>query len=398
MKYDEAETTLIESPEIPTTKVLKRPISERRMTTVDLFCGAGGFSEGFARAGYNCAYAVDFDEQAVGTFSFNHPNISAQRRDIRELSGSEILSVAGIRKGDVDVVIGGPPCQGFSLAGARLPDDPKNRLVLDYLRIVKELEPRYFVFENVSGIMSMNGGAVLQVLKNEFQSLGYDIAFGLLNSANYGVPQSRPRFIIIGSLDGRTPTLPLPTHGEAMQGNQSSFFGLKPYLTVKEALSDLPDVHQGGGAEEIEHMNIPCNDYQANRRGKRKLNMLFNHRATRHSDQITLRYSLIPPGETNASVPPELRTKKINVFRLHPDNPSRTVTCNFRTDLLHPWLPRGLTVREAARLQSFDDDYHFFGNLTRKARWVTQDDQVGNAVPPLLAETIARHLTTIDKK
>lgn len=115
MKYDEAETMLIESPAIPITKVLKRPFSERRMTTVDLFCGAGGFSEGFARAGYNCAYAVDFDEQAVGTFSFNHPSISAQRRDIRELSGSEILSVANLRKGDVDVVIGGPPLSRVQL-------------------------------------------------------------------------------------------------------------------------------------------------------------------------------------------------------------------------------------------------------------------------------------------
>jgi len=362
------------------------------MKTVDLFCGAGGFSEGFKRAGFDCAYAVDFDAQAIETFSHNHPSVASEQKDIRELSGDAIRSFAGLQKGEVDVLVGGPPCQGFSLAGTRLPDDPKNRLVLDYLRIVKELEPKFFVFENVSGIVSMSGGAVIQVLKNEFQALGYKLAFGLLNAANFGVPQARPRFIIIGRLDGKEPTLPVPTHREVKVDGQETLWDMRSMVSVSEAFSDLPEVLQGEGTEEALHVNGANNEYQKHRRGLRKIGFVYNHRATRHSEAITSRYSMIQPGQTNASLPLELRTKKTNVFRLHPDSPSRTVTCNFRTDLLHPWLPRGLTVREAARLQSFDDDYCFFGNLTRKARWVTQDDQVGNAVPPLLAEAIAHHI------
>jgi DNA (cytosine-5)-methyltransferase 1 len=366
--------------------------------TVDLFCGAGGFSEGFRRAGFTCAYAVDFDAQAIDTFKFNHPTIAAEQRDVSEISGNSIRAFAGLKKGEVDVIIGGPPCQGFSLAGLRFTNDPKNRLVLEYIRIVKELCPSFFVFENVSGIVSMNHGAVLQVLQKEFRGLGYSITYGVLNAALYGVPQARPRFIIIGRMDSANVSLPEPTNDLGKDVQQNLLFGLPNALTVREALADLPEVLQGEGEEELKHLASATTAYQLQRRGGRNPGLVFNQRATRHSEMITTRYSMIPPGYTNAVLPAELRTKKINVFRLHPDYPSRTVTCNFRTDLLHPWLPRGLTVREAARLQSFDDDYRFFGNLTRKAKWVTQDDQVGNAVPPLLAEAIAKHVLFMARK
>lgn len=151
-------------------------------------------------------------------------------------------------------------------------------------------------------------------------------------------------------------------------------------------------IKQGDGAEEMQHVSDPINAYQFERRGSRAPGMVFNHRATGHSEPIIRRYDAIPEGGNNSQVPVEMRTKKINVFKLHREKPARTVTCNHRTDLLHPVIPRGTTVREAARLQSFDDDYRFFGNLTRKAKWVTQDDQVGNAVPPLLARAIAKSL------
>jgi DNA (cytosine-5)-methyltransferase 1 len=238
----------------------------------------------------------------------------------------------------------------------------------------------------------MSGGTVLKAIVAEFTSIGYKCEYKLLSAADYGVPQARPRFILIGVRDGDTIGFPEPTHGN-VGGNLDLFSSdLKPYRTVWDALSDLPVIHQGEGEEELQHSGTYNNDYQKERRGDRRPGLIFNHRATRHSDLIVQRYAAIPEGGDNSQVPDELRTKKVNVYKLDSQRPSRTVTCNHRTDLLHPRVPRGTTVREAARLQSFDDDYQFFGNLTRKAKWVTQDDQVGNAVPPLLAKALGEHI------
>lgn len=369
------------------------------MKSIDLFCGAGGFSEGLRHAGVETVFAADFDEQAIMTFSKNHPNVRSLCADVSDLSAEKILSEAGLSRGDVDLVVGGPPCQGFSLAGPRLPNDPKNKLVLQYKRIVFEIKPRFFIFENVSGILSMQGGKVLNALQNEFASMGYKVSSKVVNAADYGVPQLRPRFIMIGTLDSKETGFPVPSHGDPDKMYHSSLLnnGKVPYVTVREALEDLPEIEQGEGEEKAAHTGGYKNQFQLERKGSREPGVVYNHRATRHSQPIVERYSQIPPGCSNGCLPEEIRTKKINVFRLHPDRPSRTVTCNFRTDLLHPWIPRGTTVREAARLQSFDDDYQFFGNLTRKAKWVTQDDQVGNAVPPLLAKALALHVLKCSK-
>jgi DNA (cytosine-5)-methyltransferase 1 len=160
---------------------------------------------------------------------------------------------------------------------------------------------------------------------------------------------------------------------------------------VKDALSNMPYIEQGMGLEEFTNQD-PINEYQKLIYGIRNPGLIYNHRATKHSEIVVERYNSIRPGHNNRNLATHLQTKKQNVFRLAPDSPARTVTCNFRTDLIHPWIPRGLTVREAARLQGFDDDYCFFGNLTRKAKFVTQDDQVGNAVPPILAKVILESL------
>ena len=167
---------------------------------------------------------------------------------------------------------------------------------------------------------------------------------------------------------------------------------LLPYVTVEEALSNLPDIEQGEGLEEIKVKPYWNNEFQHDRIGVRSPGILYNHRATKHSRKVQERYAMIPQGCNNSVLPIEIRTKKQNAYKLDMSQPARTVTCNFRTDLIHPIMNRGLTVREAARLQSFDDDYCFFGNLTRKAKWLTQDDQVGNAVPPLLAYAFAEHI------
>ncbi|MDQ6962792.1 MAG: DNA cytosine methyltransferase [Mariprofundaceae bacterium] len=362
-----------------------------KVTTVDLFCGAGGFTEGFSKTNaYEAILAVDFDRQAVDTFNHNHPNINAICSDICNLKNKDLLSLTKNKK--VQVIIGGPPCQGFSLAGQRLPDDPKNQLFREYIRTVNILRPNVFVFENVVGILSMQGGLVVEAICEEFSQIGYEVSYGILNAADYGVPQARPRFILIGSSDGKKIGMPPPTHDVPSNCKANLFNdGLTPHVSVKDALSSLPTIEQGQGAEEIDN-SFPVTDFQRNIIGSRKPGRLFNHRATRHGEKIVKRYSAMPQGGDVRSVPEELRTKKNNVFRLLDSTPSRTITCNFRTDIIHPWVPRGLTTREAARLQSFDDDYQFFGNLTRKAKYVTQDDQVGNAVPPLLAKAIAEHI------
>jgi DNA (cytosine-5)-methyltransferase 1 len=371
------------------------PMSKKQTktpTVIDLFAGAGGMTEGLRKAGFLSVLANEYDDMAGHTFKTNHPEVPLVIKDIKFLSVSEILELTRLKVGELSLIAGGPPCQGFSLAGPRFDGDPRNQMFKEFVRLVNGLKPEVFLFENVSGIMSMSGGSVLKAIVTEFTDIGYKCEYRVLSAADYGVPQARPRFILIGIRDGEPIGFPEATHGH-VAGHKDLFSAeLKPYVTVWDALSDLPKISQGEGEEELQHDGNYLNEYQRDRRGSRKPGTLFNHRATRHSDLIVQRYAAIPEGGDNSQVPEELRTKKVNVYKLDSQRPARTVTCNHRTDLLHPKIPRGTTVREAARLQSFDDDYQFFGNLTRKAKWVTQDDQVGNAVPPLLAKALGEHI------
>lgn len=366
--------------------------------TLDLFAGAGGITEGFRKAGFQCAVANDCDEEARHTFLYNHPNTPYILKDVREVTAEDILVAAKCDYGDIDVITGGPPCQGFSLAGLRLSNDPRNMLFKEYIRIAEALNPKVVFFENVYGITNMQKGKVLRAIVSEFEEIGYKCEYRLVNAADYGVPQSRPRFVLIG-VRGKEKSIsfPKPTHAKADINSLISLseFNLLPHVTVEEALSGLPVIEPGEGSEE---MQISCNTmshYAMDRCGDRSPGIVYNHRATKHSKEVQARYALIPQGCSNSVLPPEIRTKKQNAYKLDMLQTSRTVTCNFRTDLIHPTLNRGLTVREAARLQSFDDDYCFFGNLTRKAKWLTQDDQVGNAVPPLMAKAFAEHIKNV---
>jgi DNA (cytosine-5)-methyltransferase 1 len=367
-------------------------VSTKKPTVIDLFAGAGGMTEGLRKAGFKSVLANEYDEMAAKTFQFNHSNVPMIVRDIKELTIEEILDITKLKVGELSLVAGGPPCQGFSLAGPRLDGDPRNQMFKEFVRVVDGLKPEAFLFENVSGIVSMSKGSALQAVLAEFSRIGYKCVYRIVSAADYGVPQARPRFILFGTRDGQDIGFPDPSHGAI--SNERDFFEptVLPYVTVWDALSDLPVIRQGEGDEVLSHSGNYLNPYQESRRGERNPGFIFNHRATKHSDEIVKRYAAIPEGGDNSQVPEELRTKKVNVFKLDSSKPSRTVTCNHRTDLLHPKVPRGTTVREAARLQSFDDDYQFFGNLTRKAKFVTQDDQVGNAVPPLLAKALGEHL------
>jgi len=363
---------------------------------VDIFCGAGGFTEGFKKSGgFSHVFANDIDPQAIKTFSFNHSDIPVSCIDIALLNKNRVLELTKGRQ--VDLIVGGPPCQGFSIAGQRIAEDPKNKLFLEYIRIVKILKPKFIIFENVVGLTSMQNGNVLNAILLNLQDLGFHTTYKILNTADYGVPQSRPRVIIIARSDKGILSLPNPTHFKVDQEQKSLNLNAytKRYNNVKDAFTGLPEIMQGEGHEDIQIKIETENDYLKEIRGTRRRGKIYNHRATKHSAEIQKRYDHMRQGTDGSSLPVELRTKKTNFFRLSLNKPSRTVTCNFRTDLIHPIHPRGLTVREAARLQSFDDDYCFFGNLTRKAKYVTQDDQVGNAVPPLFAKALADHLKEI---
>lgn len=374
------------------------PKDEKKLqkpTVIDLFAGAGGMTEGLRKAGFKSILANEYDQMAAQTFSHNHPEVPVIVKDVKELSVEEIIDATGISVGELSLVAGGPPCQGFSLAGPRLDGDPRNQMFKEFVRVVDGLKPKAFLFENVAGILSMSKGMALRAIINEFEGIGYTCVYKLVNAADYGVPQARPRFILFGSRDGVSVGFPEPTHCSPDKLHDLFAGELRPYVTVWDALSDLPVIQQGEGDEVQQHDGCYLNEFQEQRRGSRSPGLIFNHRATKHSEEIVRRYAAIPEGGDNSQVPDELRTKKVNVFKLHSEKPARTVTCNHRTDLLHPKVPRGTTVREAARLQSFDDDYRFFGNLTRKAKYVTQDDQVGNAVPPLLAQALGLHLRKV---
>lgn len=325
---------------------------------------------------------------AATTFAFNHAKIPLLKCSVTEVNRDLLETAIKVRRGRIGLIAGGPPCQGFSLAGRRLSDDPRNRLFIEFVRIVDEMRPAAFLFENVPGLVSMSNGSVLDAIISEFSALNYRCSYQVVNAASFGVPQARQRFILVGTIDNTIFDFPSEQFRDERASSDLFKSTLPSYRTTWDALSDLPSISQGGGSEAMEHKGEYHNDFQRARRGIRAPGTIYNHRATGHSDKIIERYSAIPEGGDNSSVPEHLRTKKINVFKLSRFSPARTVTCNHRTDLLHPIIPRGTTVREAARLQSFDDDYRFFGNLTRKARWLTQDDQVGNAVPPLLANAL----------
>lgn len=299
--------------------MLKKPQnSAASPTVIDLFSGAGGMAEGFRQSGYQTLMATDYDAMAAKTFQFNHPSVPFALGDLRELSVAQILDQANIQVGQATVVCGGPPCQGFSLAGQRIADDPRNQLFREFVRVVEGLQPQFFLFENVSGLVSMQGGAVLQAILREFGRLGYGCAFKTLNAAEYGVPQARPRFILIGSRESESIGFPIATHvfcpSETITSGQLTdqfqFFPTQRQLTVWDALSDLPVIAQGEGDEELHHCGIYANDYQRARRGVRTPGVIYNHRATAHSARIVERYACIPEGGDNSQVPLALRTKK----------------------------------------------------------------------------------------
>ena len=338
---------------------------------IDLFAGVGGLSLGFEKKGFEVVLANEYDASIASSYIANHKNTKMIVGDITSL---DLEDTFGKMAGKVDVVIGGPPCQGFSQKGQRKTiHDERNFLFKYYVSVVELVKPKYFVMENVPNLLTAEGGYFRHEIEELFNKLGYSLEYGVLNASDYGVPQNRRRAVIIGKLGGDAPKLPIP------QGNK---------VTIWDAISDLAYLESGEGSEEQEYKFPAESDYEKMLRADSSI--LFNHIATKHSPLALERLALIPPNAGREVLPEEHLTKSIysgTWTRMKKDEISVTITTRFDTPssgkFTHPFLNRAITVREAARIQSFPDDFHFVGNKG------SQMKQVGNAVPPLLAAAIA---------
>jgi DNA (cytosine-5)-methyltransferase 1 len=394
-----------------TTPTKRKKISAMPLRTIDLFCGAGGITEGFRQAGYISLYGNDVMPEAIETFKLNHPEAIADCRSIENVDPFEIMMRLGLKPGELDVLVGGPPCQGFSInAPERFLNDPRNALFRHYERFLEEFQPKTFVFENVPGLLSLGDGKVFRLIIEIFTNLGYHVTAKILFAAHYGVPQERWRLILLGSRFAEVEH-PQPTTyavgranfrgGSTMtfQLTESDRDNLLPYISVGDAIGDLPRLEMGEGAEITEYTNSPSSDYARMMRNGSEY--IYNHYAAKLSKQNAERMKHVKPGGSWRDIPHELLPKGMQrarksdhtkrYGRLHNDRLSGTMLTKCDPHWGTVFLPdqdRTLTVREAARFQSFPDTYRFLGSR------VSQYEQVGNAVPVLMAKAIAEKLQT----
>lgn len=388
-----------------------------QLKSIDLFCGAGGLTEGFRQAKFKCLYGNDINEIALQTFKHNHPHAKVDDRGVA-IDPHEIRSELGLRVGELDALCGGPPCQGFSInAPERFLEDPRNKLFKNYIAFLKEFQPKTFVMENVPGMLSLGNGRIFEKIITEFKKLDYAISLKILFAAHYGIPQERWRLILLGSTSGAIQH-PEPTHYATGVANftgsrEHTFklldfdrYQLKPYITVHEAIGDLPRLRMGEGSDdEVCYTKTAHSEYALEMRGK--ATHTFNHFASVLSEINVKRLEHIKPGGSWRDIPFELLPKGMQrarrsdhtrrYGRLLPKGLAGTVMTKCDPHWGSVFLPdqdRALTVREAARIQSFPDSYRFLGPRT------SQYEQVGNAVPCLLAKAIAtvikRHLKNAD--
>ena len=363
-------------------------------TCIDLFAGAGGLMVGLEGAGFRTLLANEVHPHPCLTLRRNFPGVPVIEGPIQEFSGKGLLEAAGHEPSTpVDLVAGGPPCQGFSTAGLKDRADPRNSLIGEFLRVVGDIRPRAFLLENVTGLVSMHDGRLFENVLDELDGLGYQFRWKFLHAADYGVPQMRRRLVVIGAREGEAPPFPAPTH-EADNGETLFDTRLLPYTTCGDALGDVPLLEPGEVATEYEREAET--DYQ--RELRKGSCQLFNHEASKHRQATMDYYALVPPGGHWLDIPPELRKAKQGMQRWPVDGLARTITTE-PTDFLHPVQHRIPTVRELARIQSFPDRFEFLGQRTtgnrmRRLGYCSQTQQVGNAIPPLLARAVGLAIST----
>ena len=347
------------------------------MNAIDLFAGCGGLSKGFMDAGFDIIVGVDNDQAALNTFAKNHNGAVALNADLsNQETFDEIKRIAGNR--EIDVVIAGPPCQGFSLTGPRNFDDERNKLYLAVIEIVKQYQPKAFIIENVPGMATLYEGQIKDEILHRFKKMGYNIECKILCAADYGVPQMRKRLIFMGiRKDIGMPKFP------------KEKLAPENYLTCRDAVSDLPSLENDLGTEEAEYKQEPLTDYQKLMRGN--CSVLYNHIGTNHTQMVKDTIALVPEGGNYKDLPEgwgESRKFHMAWTRLNGNAPARTVDTGHR-NLFHYQYNRVPTVRESARMQSFPDDFIFTGTKTQQSR------QVGNAVPPLLGQALGETVLSI---
>lgn len=376
--------------------------SDKRWRVLDLFCGAGGLSYGFEQAGcFVTVGGIDLLPDRIATFTANHEHATGLAGDIRETTPAAIKEAVGA----VDVIVGGPPCQGFSSIRpfrTLTESDRRNSLVEHYVLMLAGLKPRWFVFENVVGLVTHEGGEKLHAILDAFSEMGYTVSWRIVNAASFGVPQNRERVVIVGNRLGIDFEWPTPTHYvsyRSMAGKRRELMSsmpldstvLQPAVTLMDAIGDLPEVESG---DEVTRYARPegLTEYQRTiRDGAADLTW---HRATKHSDKMMeiIRHA----GSSIADLPPGMVTSGFSscYSRLDADRPSNTITVNFvhpsSNRCIHPVQDRALTPREGARIQSFPDSFAFIGTTAQVVK------QIGNAVPPLLGRVIAEAIREQD--
>lgn len=390
----------------------------RKIKVLDLFAGAGGFGLGFTLTEkFKVVCSLEVDKWAVDTLKANnHDKQKIIQDDIKNFETAEqILAACPLKP---DVIIGGPPCQGFSYAGpAKDPKDPRNSLFKNFVQWVDVLEPKVFVMENVRGLLTgknHDGEKVIDIIKAAFKAIDYTVKIWELNAANFGVPQNRERIFIVGNKLGVEISEPpithyLPTEKKMLNGRAKT---LKQAINVQKAIGDLPKLKAGEGVEETDFKTKPRNEFQKLSRGNAE--KLFNHVTMAHTKRVVQRYEQILNGLTLEEIPEELQVRKrsgngeisnseynSNYRHLKPEMISYTIPASFYSNFVHPKQPRNITSREAARLQSFPDNYIFKGKRTQISskllkqlgkedeNFLSQYNQIGNAVPPLLAKAVA---------
>lgn len=376
----------------------------KKYKVIDLFAGAGGFSLGFKRAGYKIIGGIELKKRYAETHDLNFKNSETITGDIREWSPIKFSKNTGIKKKDVDVLIGGPPCQTFSSIGTpkinsisnnKLKEDPRNYLYQEFYDYVEYFQPSAFVMENVPTMKTKYKGKLFLNLIEKINSIGYKSKYAILNSVHFGVPQTRKRLFIVGFKDeDKKFIFPSPTHYAPNEKDES--LKLKKYITVKDAIDDLPNIFDGIREHHLPYSKlVPTSDYQNKVRNCK--NTVGNNVCRMSNERAKKVFTHMKQGDKYMDLPPKIRRIlpfREDIFhdrlkRLALDKPSWTVLAHIGMDgymYIHPTETRTLSVREAARLQSFTDDFEFVGNMRE------QYIQVGNSVPPFLAYEIAKTL------
>ncbi len=366
---------------------------------ISLFAGAGGCSLGFKRAGYNILYALDINGNAVETYRHNFPDIQCEIADIMSCDFEKLLKKLRLKTGELDILVGGPPCQGFSTAGTRFWDDPRNGLLKHYDNALAILRPKWFIMENVEGLLTAKGGIYVYEAARAFINLGYSIRIDKIYAQEYGIPQRRKRTLIIGNRLGMEFNLPEPivhVHGRIFKNAD---------ITLRHTIGELPDPTLDKSSP-VSYNGKPKHEWEEQLRDGNK--KLYDH-FTPKIDGIQLeRITNLKPGQSMKDLPESLHHESFKrrayrrvmdgmpterrggapsgIKRLIFDEPSLTITGAAIREFIHPEDNRPLTLRECARIQAFPDWFRFQGNTSERIK------QIGNAIPPLLAEIFAVHL------